>query len=116
MIGRRSAAWWKACPHAKAVPGVRVAYTDEREIQHAMDLGALVIVIPDRPLPLKRGKSGKGLDHVSARWASVVRGGGQAFEPEMCESGGNVPGGYRNTINKNVVLIEMIETIEGRSE
>ena len=24
---------WKACPHAKAVPGVRVAYTDEREIQ-----------------------------------------------------------------------------------
>ena len=37
---------WKACPHAKAVPGVRVAYTDEREIQHAMDLGALVIVIP----------------------------------------------------------------------
>ena len=37
---------WKACPHAKAVPGVRVAYTDEREIQHAMDLGALVIVVP----------------------------------------------------------------------
>ena len=37
---------WKACPHAKAVPGVRVAYSDEREIQHAIDLGALVIVIP----------------------------------------------------------------------
>src|SRR6266852_302014 len=35
---------WKACPHAKAVPGVRVAYTDEREIQHAMDNGALVVV------------------------------------------------------------------------
>src|SRR5215467_1852520 len=30
---------WQACPHAKAVPGVRVAYTDEREIQHAMDAG-----------------------------------------------------------------------------
>jgi 2-keto-3-deoxy-L-rhamnonate aldolase RhmA len=26
---------------------------------------------------------------------------------------GNVPGGYRNTINDNVVLIEMIETLEG---
>src|SRR5258708_37472499 len=37
---------WRACPHAKAVPGVRVAYTDEKEIQHAMDLGALVIVVP----------------------------------------------------------------------
>src|SRR5215831_12692859 len=37
---------WQACPHAKAVPGVRVAYADEREIQHAMDAGALVIVVP----------------------------------------------------------------------
>src|SRR6185369_13017834 len=37
---------WKTCPHAKAVPGVRVAYTDEREIQHALDGGALVLVVP----------------------------------------------------------------------
>ena len=33
-------------PDAKAVPGVRVAYTDEREIQHALDAGALVVVVP----------------------------------------------------------------------
>ncbi len=45
-IGTPSGRMWKACPHAKAVPGVRVAYTDEREIQHAMDLGALVIIVP----------------------------------------------------------------------
>ena len=31
---------WRTCPNAKAVPGVRVAYTDEREIQHALDAGA----------------------------------------------------------------------------
>ena len=37
-------------------------------------------------------------------------GGGQAFEPTMW---GRVPGGYRNTINDNVVLILMIETLEG---
>src|SRR6266481_1355772 len=37
---------WRTCPHARAVPGVRVAYTDEREIQHALDAGALVIVVP----------------------------------------------------------------------
>jgi len=37
---------WSACPHAKAVPGVRVAYTDEREEQHALDTGALVLVVP----------------------------------------------------------------------
>ena len=37
-------------------------------------------------------------------------GGGQAFDPDMW---GSVPGGYRNTINDNVVLIEMIETLDG---
>jgi 2-keto-3-deoxy-L-rhamnonate aldolase RhmA len=99
---------WKACPHAKAVPGVRVAYTDEREIQHAMDLGALVIVVPT----IRSTAEG-----VAARdWTMFPPlgkrslGGGQAFEPEVW---GSVPGGYRNTINKNVVLIEMIETVDG---
>src|SRR5258705_12633064 len=37
---------WKTCPRAKAVPGVRVAYTDEREIQRAMDGDALVLIVP----------------------------------------------------------------------
>src|SRR5690349_7927680 len=37
---------WRTCPHAKAVPGARVASADEREIQHATDAGALVIVVP----------------------------------------------------------------------
>src|SRR6267378_3262220 len=40
-------------------------------------------------------------------------GGGQAFDPGMW---GGVPGGYRATINDNVVLIEMIETLEGVKE
>ncbi len=99
---------WKACPHAKAVPGVRVAYTDEREIQHAMDLGALVIIVPT----IRSIAEG-----VAARdWTMFPPlgkrslGGGQAFEPDVW---GSVPGGYRNTINKNVVLIEMIETLDG---
>ncbi len=38
-------------------------------------------------------------------------GGGQAFSQEFW---GNVPGGYRNTANDNIVLIEeMIETLDG---
>src|SRR5437016_11677581 len=49
---------WQACPHAKAVPGVRVAYADEREIQHAMDAGALVIVIPT-VRTVEEGKAGR---------------------------------------------------------
>ena len=38
------------------------------------------------------------------------QGGGPAFDPDMW---GSVPGGYRNTINDNLVLILMIETLEG---
>jgi 2-keto-3-deoxy-L-rhamnonate aldolase RhmA len=99
---------WRTCPHAKAVPGVRVAYTDEREIQHAADAGALVIVVPTISTVQQA---------IAARdWAYFPplgkrsQGGGQAFDPDMW---GNVPNGYRNSINDNLVLILMIETIEG---
>src|ERR1700680_535668 len=99
---------WKACPHAKAVPGVRVAYTDEREIQHAMDRGALVLVVPTvrSVAEGKAARDGTRFPPLGKR----SQGGGQAFDPEMW---GSVPGGYRNTINDNVVLIEMIETLDG---
>jgi 2-keto-3-deoxy-L-rhamnonate aldolase RhmA len=99
---------WRACPRAKAVPGVRVAYTDEREIQHAMDLGALVIVVPT-VRSLEEGKAAR--DWVMfPPMGKRSQGGGQAFDPDMW---GSVPGGYRNTINDNIVLIEMIETLDG---
>jgi 2-keto-3-deoxy-L-rhamnonate aldolase RhmA len=99
---------WRTCPNAKAVPGVRVAYTDEREIQHALDAGALVLVVPTVDTVEEA---------IEARnWAYYPplgrrsNGGGQAFDPAMW---GGVPGGYRNTINDNIVLILMIETLEG---
>ena len=99
---------WRTCPHADAVPGVRVAYTDEREIQHALDAGALVLVVPT-------------VDSVEeaqeiVNWTFFPplgrrsNGGGQAFAADMW---GAVPGGYRATINDNLVLILMIETLEG---
>jgi len=91
---------WRTCPTAKAVPGVRVAYTDEREIQHALDAGALVVVVPTVDTLAEA---------IEARnWAYFPplgrrsNGGGQAFDGTMW---GGVPGGYRNTINDNVVLI-----------
>jgi 2-keto-3-deoxy-L-rhamnonate aldolase RhmA len=97
---------WGACPRARAVPGVRVAYTDEREEQHALDAGALVLVVPT-----VRSYE----EAVKARdWAFFPPlgrrslGGGQAFQFYA-----NVPGGYRNTINDNLVLILMIETLAG---
>ena len=98
----------KSCPHSKAVPGVRVAYTDEREIQHAMDAGALVIVIPT-VRSVEEGKAARDWT-MFPPLGKRSQGGGQAFDPDMW---GNVPGGYRNTINDNIVLIEMIETLDG---
>ena len=98
---------WRTCPNAKAVPGVRVAYTDEKEIQHALDNGALVLIVPT-------------VDTVEearevVRWAYFPpfggrsQGGGLAFDANMW---GNVPGGYRATINDNLVVIVMLETLE----
>src|SRR5471030_2626586 len=97
---------WRTCPHAKAVPGVRVAYTDEREKQHALDAGALVLVVPTVD---------SVEEAIAARdWAYFPplgkrsNGGGQAFALYN-----SVPGGYRATINDNLVLILMIETLAG---
>jgi 2-keto-3-deoxy-L-rhamnonate aldolase RhmA len=99
---------WRTCPTAKAVPGVRVAYTDEREIQHALDAGALVIVVPtvDTVEEAIEARNWTYFPPLGRR----SNGGGQAFDASMW---GGVPGGYRNTINDNIVLILMIETLEG---
>ena len=104
----QAAKMWAQCPHAKAVPGARVAYTDEREIQHAVDAGALVVIVPT----IRSVEEG-----IAARnwtfWPPLGKrsmGGGQAFSPEFW---GTVPGGYRETSNYNIVLIEMIETLDG---
>src|SRR5665213_2523225 len=99
---------WAACPHAKAVPGVRVAYADEREIQHATDLGALVVVIPT-VRTVEEGLAGRNWTFFPPLGKRSV-GGGQAFSPEFW---GEVPGGYRASANDNIVLIEMIETLDG---
>ena len=99
---------WATCPRAKAVPGVRVAYTDEREIQHALDAGALVLVVPtiDTVEEAIAARNWTYFPPLGRR----SNGGGQAFDAAMW---GGVPGGYRATINDNIVLILMIETLEG---
>ena len=103
-----AARMWRTCPHAKAVPGVRVAYADEREIAHALDAGALVVVVPtvDTAAEAIEARDWTYFPPLGRR----SQGGGQAFDVAMW---GGVPGGYRNTINDNIVLILMIETLEG---
>lgn len=103
-----AAKMWRTCPRASAVPGVRVAYADEREIQHAVDAGALVVVVPtvDTVEEAIAARNWTYFPPLGRR----SNGGGQAFDAAMW---GGVPGGYRNTINDNIVLILMIETLEG---
>ena len=104
----QAARMWRTCPHAKAVPGARVAYTDEREIQHALDAGALVIVVPtvDTVAEAIQARDWTYFPPLGRR----SNGGGQAFDAAMW---GGVPGGYRATANDNIILILMIETLEG---
>jgi 2-keto-3-deoxy-L-rhamnonate aldolase RhmA len=99
---------WQTCPRAKAVPGARIAYTDEREIARALDGGALVLVVPtvDTVEEARQAVEWAYFPPLGKR----SQGGGAAFAPDMW---GSVPGGYRNTINDNLVLILMIETLEG---
>jgi 2-keto-3-deoxy-L-rhamnonate aldolase RhmA len=97
---------WRTCP-GPAVPGTRIAHESEGNIQMPADMGALVIVVPT-------------IDTVEEAQAAVdwtyfppkgrrSAGGGQG----PSELWADVPGGYRQTWNDNVVLILMIETLEG---
>lgn len=96
------------CPNRRAIPGVRIAYTDEREIQHALDGGAMVLVVPT----VNTVEEAREV----VQWAY--------FPPFGRRSAGGsqtgtvlrpwIPQGvnYRQTFNNNLVLIVMLETIE----
>ena len=100
------ARFWRTCP-GPAAPGARVAYADEREIQHATDMGAAVIVVPtvDTVEEAQEAVNWTYFPPVGRRSAGGGQGSGEIWN--------NVPGGYRQTWNDNVVLILMIETLEG---
>lgn len=97
---------WRTCP-GPAAPGVRVAYADEREIQHATDMGAIVVVVPtvDSVEEAQAAVDWTYFPPIGRRSAGGGQGAGELWN--------QVPGGYRQTYNDNVVLILMIETLEG---
>ena len=97
---------WRTCP-GPAAPGARVAYADEREIQHATDMGAAVIVVPtvDTVEEARAAVDWTYFPPLGRRSAGGGQGSGEIWN--------DVPGGYRQTWNDNVVLLLMIETLEG---
>ena len=62
---------WRTCPNAKAVPGVRVPYTDEFQIQHALDAGALVVVVPTVDT-VEEAIAARDWTCIFPRWANAV--------------------------------------------
>ncbi|MBV9550792.1 MAG: hypothetical protein JO256_14070 [Alphaproteobacteria bacterium] len=92
---------------AHAVPGVRIPNENEMDEQHATDRGALVLVIPT----VRTVEEAQ----LGANWA---------FYPPLGHrsAGSSVSGQYwsrlagnamRATFNDNLILIEMIETLDG---
>jgi 2-keto-3-deoxy-L-rhamnonate aldolase RhmA len=108
---------WNACPGSNtvtpgakshALAGARISQTTEMDIQHATDMGAMVISVPT-------------IDDVAeardaVKWAYFPpmgrrsAGGNVAGSPAWW---GSVKGGYRATYNDNFTLILMIETLDG---
>jgi 2-keto-3-deoxy-L-rhamnonate aldolase RhmA len=96
---------WGACPHAKAVPGVRIANANEFDEQHATDGGALVLIVPTIR-SLAEAKE-------AVKWAFFPPLGERSVGGSSPAFWGGVPGGYRQTINDNLILILQIETLDG---
>jgi len=95
-----------ACPHAGAIPMIRLPDAQEWHIQHATDIGALGIVIPTVDDVERAREAVKW-----ARYPPVARrssGGGQAA------SIWGIKGiDYRQTFNDNMLVVVMIETPTG---
>ncbi|MDQ2899984.1 MAG: aldolase/citrate lyase family protein [Acidobacteriota bacterium] len=95
-----------ACPHAGAIPMVRLPDAQEWHIQHATDIGALGVVIPTVDDADRAREAAKW-----ARYPPVARrsaGAGQA-----AAIWGIHGVNYRQTINDNMLVVIMIETPTG---
>jgi len=95
-----------ACPHAGAIPMIRLPDAQEWHIQHATDIGVLGVVIPTVDDVERAREAVKW-----ARYPPVARrsaGGGQAA------SLWGINGiNYRQTFNDNMLVVIMIETPTG---
>jgi 2-keto-3-deoxy-L-rhamnonate aldolase RhmA len=102
----------QACPHAGAAPMIRLPDAFESTMQKALDIGALGVVIPT----VDDGPEARD----AAMWAR--------FPPAARRSSGNTTSGpgaklwnpvvppgsnFRQSFNDNMLLVVMIETMEG---
>jgi len=95
-----------ACPHAGAIPMVRLPDAQEWEIQHTTDIGALGVIVPTVD-DVERARD-------AAKWSR--------YPPEAHRSAGSgqaqsiwgINGiNYRQTVNDNMLVTVMIESPTG---
>jgi 4-hydroxy-2-oxoheptanedioate aldolase len=95
-----------ACPHAGAIPMIRLPDAQEWHIQHATDIGALGVIIPTVD-DVDRARE-------AAKWARYPpvarRSSGQGQAPAIWGVNGV---NYHQTVNDNMLVVVMIETPNG---
>lgn len=95
-----------ACPHAGAIPMIRLPDAQEWHIQHATDVGALGIVIPTVD-DVDRARE-------AAKWARYPPVGRRSSGYGLAATIWNVNGvNYRQTVDDNMLVVVMIETPTG---
>jgi len=95
-----------ACPHAGAIPMIRLSDAQEFHIQHATDIGALGIVIPTVD-DADRARE-------AAKWARYPPAGRRSAGAGQAMRIWGIDGiNYRQTINDNMLVVVMIETPTG---
>jgi 2-keto-3-deoxy-L-rhamnonate aldolase RhmA len=95
-----------ACPHAPAIPMIRLPDAQEWHIQHATDIGALGVVIPTVDDVDRAREAAKW-----ARYPPVAR--RSAGQGQAASIWGINGIDYRKTINDNMLVVIMIETPTG---
>ena len=93
----------RACPEAPAIPFIRVPDATEGDIQKAADIGALGIIVP-MVSTVKKAEA-------AVRYAKYPPDG------QRSQGGGQYrvlyEGDYRRTANENILVVVMIENLEG---
>ncbi len=91
-----------ACPHAGAIPMIRLPDAQEWHIQHATDVGALGIVVPTVD-DADRARE-------AVKWALYPPAGRRSTGASQARNIWNANGDYHETVNDNMLVVVMIET------
>jgi 4-hydroxy-2-oxoheptanedioate aldolase len=94
------------CPHAGATPMIRLPDAQEWHIQHAMDIGALGIIVPTVD-DVERAREAAHW----ARYPPVARRSAGSGQYNMIWGINGI--NYRQTINDNTLVVVMIESPTG---